>query len=83
MDHLLDLSFEEKEEVNPNIPDAKTRVAYQTPVTVKLSDDIDYEFIPTTFEDSLAYNNFEAFKIMRKTGLIKNSKLHFAKQIQR
>ncbi len=77
LDYLLDLSFEEKEEVNPNIPDAKTRVAYQTPVTVKLSDDIDYEFIPTTFEDSLAYNNFEAFKIMRKKGLIKKIKNAF------
>lgn len=78
LDYLLDLSFEDKEKSNPNIPDAKTRIAYQTPIKITLSDGIENEFIPTTFEDSLAYTNFESFKKMRKKGLIKKFKKAFS-----
>ena len=71
LNYLLDLSYDNKVETNSNIPDARTRIAYQTPVKIKLPDGIEYEFIPTTFEDSLAYSNFEKFKKLRKNGLIK------------
>ena len=71
LDYLLDLSYDNKVETNSSIPDARTRIAYQTPVKIKLPDGIEYEFIPTTFEDSLAYSNFEKFKKLRKNGLIK------------
>lgn len=78
LDYLLDLRFEDKEEPNPNIPDAKTRIAYQTPIKITFSDGVENEFIPTTFEDSLAYTNFESFKKMRKKGLIMKFKKAFS-----
>ena len=78
LDYLLDLSFDSKVESNPHINDAKTRVAYQTPIKVVFSDRTEHEFIPTTFEDSLAYSNFESFKTMKMgTGLIKKFKNAF------
>ena len=78
LDYLLDLSFDSKVESNPHINDAKTRVAYQTPIKVVFSDGTEHEFIPTTFEDSLAYSNFDSFKTMKMgTGLIKKFKNAF------
>lgn len=77
LDYLLDLNFDNKVETNPHIVDAKTRMAYQTPVKVIFSDGTEHEFIPTTFEDSLAYTNFEAFKNMKGKGLIKKFKTAF------
>ena len=70
-DYLLDLNSDSKIETNPNITEAKTRIAYQKPVKVSFSDKTEHEFIPTTFEDSLAYTNFESFKSMKGNGLIK------------
>ena len=77
LDYLLDLDFDSKVETNPYIDDAKTRVAYQTPVKVVFSDGTEHEFIPTTFEDSLAYTNFDSFKTMQGVGLIKKFKNSF------
>lgn len=77
LDYLLDLDFDSKVESNPHIDDAKTRVAYQTPIKVVFSDGTEHEFIPTTFEDSLAYTNFDSFKTMNGVGLIKKFKNSF------
>lgn len=77
LDDLLNLSFYDKEKANPNIPTSKTRIAYQTPVLVSFPDGTKHEFIPTTFEDSLAYTNFEEFKKMKGNGLIKKFKTAF------
>ena len=77
LDYLLDLDFDSKTESNPHIADAKTRVAYQTPINVTFSDGTEHEFIPTTFEDSLAYTNFDTFKTMKGIGLIKKFKSAF------
>lgn len=74
LDYLLDLDSDSKIEFNPNITEAKTRIAYQTPVKVLFSDNSEHEFIPTTFEDSLAYTNFSGFKSMKGNGLIKKFK---------
>lgn len=68
-DYLLDLNSDSKIEINPNITEAKTRIAYQKPVKVSFADKTEHEFIPTTFEDSLAYTNFESFKSMKGNGL--------------
>lgn len=77
LDYLLDLSFDRKVESNPHIADARTRIAYQTPIKVHFSDNTEHIFIPTTFEDSLAYTNFESFKSMKGNGLIKKLKNAF------
>lgn len=77
LDYLLDLDFDSKTESNPHIADAKTRVAYQTPINVTFSDGTEHEFIPTTFEDALAYTNFDTFKTMKGIGLIKKFKSAF------
>lgn len=77
LDYLLDLDFDSKTESNPHIADAKTRVAYQTPINVTFSDGTEHEFIPTTFEDALAYTNFDTFKTMKGIGLIKKFKSTF------
>lgn len=71
LDYLLDLDSDSKIESNPNITEAKTRIAYQTPIRVLFADKSEHEFIPTTFEDSLAYTNFSGFKSMNGNGLIK------------
>lgn len=76
-DYLLDLNSDSKIESNPNIAEAKTRIAYQKPVKVLFADKTEHEFIPTTFEDSLAYTNFESFKSMKGNGLIKKFKNAF------
>lgn len=76
-DYLLDLKSDCKVETNPNITDAKTRIAYQTPVKVSFSNGTEHEFVPTTFEDSLAYTNFDGFKGMKGNGLIKKFKNAF------
>ena len=77
LDYLLNLDSNSKIESNPNIAEAKTRIAYQKPVKVLFSDKTEHEFIPTTFEDSLAYTNFESFKSMNGNGLIKKFKKAF------
>jgi len=76
-DYLLDLNADNKIESNPDIAEAKTRIAYQKPVKVSFADKTEHEFIPTTFEDSLAYTNFESFKSMKGNGLIKKFKNAF------
>lgn len=77
LDYLLSLGPESKIETNPNIADAHTRIAYQTPICVNFSDGSEHEFLPTTFEDALAYTNFNAFKTMRGNGLIKKFRKAF------
>lgn len=78
LDYLLDLEADKKIEQNPNITDASTRIAYQTPIIVPINDKTVFEFIPTTFEDSIAYSNFSTFKRMSGNGLIRKFKNAFA-----
>lgn len=77
LDYLLDLDSGNKIESNAHISDAQTRIAYQTPIKISFSDETEHEFIPTTFEDSLAYTNFKSFKSMKGKGLIKKFKTAF------
>ena len=70
LDYLLALGDDKKDEVSRNIPDAKTRIAYQMPINVTFADGTVHEFMPTTFEDALAYDNFDTFKAMNGIGLI-------------
>lgn len=77
LDYLLDLDFDSKVESNPHISESKTRIAYQTPIKVIFSYGTEHEFIPTTFEDSLAYTNFNSFKAMKGKGLIKKFRTAF------
>lgn len=67
---LLELSFDKKS-TSINDKNAFVRIAYQTPVKVDFSDNIEHTFVPYTFEDSLAYENFEYFKKSRALGGIK------------
>lgn len=73
-DDLWSADFGQKEMLYMNNKDATIRVAYQTPVVVKFSDNSTHEFIPTTFEDSLAYENFNVFKRLQGNGSIKKLK---------
>ncbi len=80
LDYLLDLPEDAKLSVNPTTSGASTRIAYQTPVRLTLSDGTIHEFIPTTFEDALAYSNLYLFKSIRGNGLIKKFKNAFSKE---
>lgn len=80
LDYLIDLPSDNKVECNSEISDARTRIAYQTPIKIKLSDGIEYEFLSSTFEDSLAYTNYDDFKTSKGTGLIKKFKDAFKKE---
>ncbi len=44
---------------------------------MKFSDDSEHEFIPTTFEDALAYENFKTFKTLKGLGAIKKLRAIF------
>lgn len=77
LDYLLDLPSASKVEINPDIPDAKTRIAYQKPISVTFSDGSRHEFLPNTFEDALAYSNFQLFKSIKGNGLIRKFKTAF------
>jgi len=70
-DSLWAASADKKQVSYEHNPDASVRVAYQTPINVKFSDSTEHEFIPTTFEDALAYENFATFKTLRGLGAIK------------
>lgn len=77
VDKLLGLSFENKETAIEHSADSFVRVAYQTAVKVQFSDGSENTFIPTTFEDSLAYENFKYFRNAKGLGGIKKIRLAF------
>lgn len=79
-DDLWAATFTQKEISYDNNTDAAIRVAYQIPVTVTFSDNSKHEFIPTTFEDSLAYENFDVFKKLSGAGSIKKLKNIFIEE---
>jgi Predicted ATP-dependent endonuclease of the OLD family len=79
-DDLWSAGFTQKEVTYANNTDAAIRVAYQTPVIVTFSDTSKHEFIPTTFEDSLAYENFDVFKKLQGDGSIKKLKSIFKEE---
>ncbi|MGN1154867.1 MAG: hypothetical protein ACI4TK_01680, partial [Agathobacter sp.] len=70
-DDLWALGFDSKEAYYPCNPNTSVRVAYQTPVKVKFADTSEHEFIPTTFEDALIYENYQLFKKLKGLGNIK------------
>ena len=76
-DKLWAATPEEKQIKYENNPEAYIRVAYQTPIKVKFSDDSEHELIPTTFEDALAYENFKMFKTLKGLGTIKKLRTIF------
>lgn len=67
LDDLINLNDEQKE-----LESYPFRVAYQTPIAVKLGDEKDETIvIPYTFEAALAFSNIELFKSLEGNGLIK------------
>ena len=80
LDYLLDLPDEAKISTSPASSSAATRIAYQTPVELTLSDGTTHEFIPTTFEDALAYSNQGTFKSIKGNGLIRKFKKAFSQE---
>lgn len=69
VDSLLELGSAPKEKVYD--ADFSVRVAYQTPVSVKLSTVAEpSEAIPRTFEDALALENIDLFRELDGTGLL-------------
>ncbi len=73
LEKLLDLSSEKKERIFATPYPFKMRIAYQMPVKMQY-DENEYEAIPSTFEDSLVYSNFELFSKITGEGLIE--KIH-------
>ncbi|MFA4957447.1 MAG: AAA family ATPase [Candidatus Methanoperedens sp.] len=65
LDELLALNDESKES-----KDFPIRVAYQFPLNIKFQEN-EYEAIPYTFEDALAFENIALFKTIEGNGLIK------------
>jgi predicted ATP-dependent endonuclease of OLD family len=62
IDELLNLPLDQKVRKYP-MPLFSVRVAYQIPISVQLSKDASpQEALPTTFEDSLAFENLNIFK---------------------
>lgn len=69
LDLLLELDSVGKEKVYD--ADFSVRVAYQTPVSVKLSKETKpSEAIPRTFEDALVLENIDLFRNLNRTGLL-------------
>lgn len=69
VDSLLGLESAQKEKVYD--ADFSVRVAYQTPVSVKLSTEAEpSEAIPRTFEDALVLENIDLFRELDGTGLL-------------
>lgn len=69
LDSLLELESALKEKVYD--ADFSVRVAYQTPVSVRLSTEADpSEAIPRTFEDALVLENIDLFRDLGRTGLL-------------
>lgn len=62
LDKLLDISSHRKEKSYSDPYNYAIRFAYQTPVRINIGG-IEREFIPSTFEDSLVYSNYETFKM--------------------
>ena len=80
LDYLLDLPIDAKVVTDPTPCCAATRIAYQTPVELHLPNGMSHEFIPTTFEDALAYANSKLFRNIKGTGLIKKFKDAFSEE---
>lgn len=69
MDSLLELESAGKEKVYD--ADFSVRVAYQTPVSVKLSLEAEpSDAIPRTFEDALVLENIDLFRKLNGTDLL-------------
>jgi len=81
IEKLLLKDYADKQISIPFSADAYVRVAYQIPVKVKFTDSSEYTFTPSTFEDSLAYENFEYFKKSKGLGGIKKIRNVFKNEI--
>ncbi len=74
-DELLDHPHDQKVKVDPQIPMSFVRVAYQIPITVKMTASTDpIEALATTFEDSLVFENLPLFRALDGDGMIKKVK---------
>ena len=85
LDNLLDLPPEKKEIIHKTPFDYVIRIAYQTPIMMGSSGS-EQELIPSTFEDSLIYTNWELFKQLKTDDLGKviksvNSELNSLKTL--
>ncbi len=73
-DDLVDLPDEAKVKAS-NFPQFSVRVAYQSPVTIKLNPAGPFaEALPSTFEDALAFENLELFKDLEGGKLVSKIK---------
>ncbi len=90
VDFLLNLEETDKAVLLNKDGDSFVRVAYQTPIKISLLGKRKVEMLSNTFEDALVYKNFDLFKTMKGTGLIKrfnsavitcNSKTRLSKKI--
>jgi predicted ATP-dependent endonuclease of OLD family len=69
LDSLLELESAQKEKIYD--ADFSIRVAYQTPVSVKLSSEAEpSDAIPRTFEDALVLENIDMFRTLNGTDLL-------------
>lgn len=76
---LLHLPFSKK--VTPiGEKNSFVRIAYQKPVEVSFKDDSTHTFVPYTFEDALAYDNFKYFSNSKALGGIKKIRNIFKKE---
>lgn len=81
VEKLILKDYADKQISIPFSADAFVRVAYQTPVKVKFTDSTEYTFTPSTFEDSLAYENFTYFKNAKGLGGIKKIRHVFKNEL--
>lgn len=71
IDYLLDLAEAGKMVALKGDSDSFVRVAYQTPIKISLTGKRKIEMLSNTFEDALVYKNYDIFKTIKGTGLIK------------
>jgi predicted ATP-dependent endonuclease of OLD family len=75
LDDLFDIPKDEKVIQSSGIPHYAIRIAYQTPLSVKIGGSANtVEALATTFEDALVFENLALFAQLDGTGMIKKFK---------
>ena len=75
LDELFDLKPDDKAKKYPEMPMFEVRVAYQTPIQMKMTDAAaPVEALARTFEDSLVFENLALFKALGDEGGVKDFK---------
>jgi hypothetical protein len=82
IDKLLELKSEDKNLVNREFPNSKMRIAYQIPIKVTegIETSLDQEFLASTFEHSLIFENLEFFKSLNTDGPLAKLKTKLGKR---